>query len=199
MSKQFTAVSAQQFAAAFITANHDARSEYDDETWQHVWSTKLRWSHHMLWDANSVLRRTAQTLGLGWARGEYLRLDAVLTRAEKPDCDDRFPIQVALEHENTPRTMVNEVRLLLSARAPLKVGITAVTLDMGDARNRTFPWLATLIGNEFLKARATIGEDPKTEYLFLFGEETSLRSLEWRVLTFRAGDEPPFRFADHPL
>lgn len=192
-------MNAQKFWDAFFAAYNEARAKYDNPTWKEVWGINgsSRWSHHMLWEPESVIRTTAKALGLSVARGEPLRLDAVFTLPEPPDSWHHFPIQVALEHENVPWTMEKEIRALLSVRAPLKVGITYSLSDHRRSSRDVVKWLAERINEEYRRSLAVTKEDPKTEYLFIVGEEheTIDFALNWKIMSFNAeeGPTPSFR------
>lgn len=77
-----------------------------------------------------------------------------------------------LEHENLPRKFYEEIRKLLSVRTPLKVGITYALNEQGNYQ-RIPDRIRATVKEEFHKINGLIGEDPRTEYLFLIGLETA--------------------------
>jgi hypothetical protein len=177
-----------QFFNAFANAYAKARQPHDADTWREIWGINdtKRWSHHMVWQEQSVLRETASTLGLHIAPGEPLRLDAVFT--DNPS--SWHPIRVAVEHENDAGTIENEIRSLLAVRAPLKVGITYSLTDQKP--QRVLDWLVNRVRALHAEYASVVGEDPATEYLILVGIEhpDRLFELDWASLTFAAGGGP---------
>ncbi len=77
---------------------------------------------------------------------------------------------VAIEHENFATYFHSEVQKLLSVRCPLKVGIT-YTYSATKQRNNQLQRIENTIWKNWSEARKTIGEDARTEYLFLVGTE----------------------------
>jgi hypothetical protein len=117
--------------------------------------------------------------------GEPFHLDAVFHDVAT---NIWFPIEVALEHENDPRTFIIEVRKLLSMRCPLKVGVT-YTLK-SDIRNGNLEELRGTISDrisyEYKIVSDIIAESPTTEYLFLVGSEDRECEIDWYSLAFNA-------------
>jgi hypothetical protein len=181
--------SAAEFFGAFLTSYKEARKRFNQE-WPRIWATAPSWSQFMIWDQEAVIRRVAPKLGLKCHSGEPLHLDAVFHA--NTDHWPWFPMQVAIEHENAPLTFQREVQKLLSVRCRLKVGITyAITSHVGGDRTRLEDLrarIARIISEQFAAMDALIGEDSKTEYLFLIGsEEEQDNELRWYQLAFGAG------------
>ena len=188
-------VTANNFCDAFLASYSMVRARFaDDKRWQEIFTTRA-WNTIMLWQPTatyyppqeielSVLAETAKKLGICYANGEPLRIDAVFS-TEK--C--WFPILVAIEHENDWRGFESEIRKLLSIRSTLKVGITYT----GDTPkgHQYREKLARTIEEDFAEVSLVIGEDPKTEYLFLVGAESEKQEIScWYSLHFRADTGP---------
>ncbi len=184
-------LTAKSFCDAFLASYSMVRARFADEKrWQEIFTTRA-WNTIMLWQPTatycppqeielSVLAETARRLGICYDNGEPLRIDAVFS-TEK--C--WFPMLVAIEHENDWRGFESEIRKLLSVRSALKVGITYT----GDtAKGQEFrEKLAQTIEEDFAEESLIIGEDPKTEYLFLVGAESEKKEIScWYSLHFRA-------------
>ena len=138
----------------------------------------------MLYSESSVVRNTAKALGMRVHPGEPLRLDAVLSPQSSTSW---FPIHVAVEHENAPLTLANEIRALASVRAPLKVIITYALCDYRrpDQIVRDLPGK---IATELLSINFLLCENASTEYLFLVGKEHPEKEIQWWSMAFTSGE-----------
>jgi len=197
-------VSAVIFREAFLKAYRDIRQSFGDTEWKKSWhlgrKERGNWNDIMLYGGAfgqpAVLTDTAhsfapplQHCGIDrlvlWDR-EPLHLDAVFVPGDQTQW---FPMLVAIEHENDPSNFSQEVRKLLSVRAPLKVGIT-----YGFRPNDP---TETALRNDFTRKVVDdvrqqfrlmdVNEDCNTEYLFLLGSCVGECAIEWRSLTIGAG------------
>ena len=124
--------SAKEFREKFLDSYRMARESHRDE-WDAIWTDTARWSNLMIYDPGSVVKSVAEGLHLKCHQREPLSFDAVFVKPTNPPWD-WFPVVVAIEHENNPKTFDGEVKKLLSIRCRLKVGITYVlSSDTGDA------------------------------------------------------------------
>ncbi len=177
-------VGASGFQCAFLESYASFRSTYTNEDWHRLWSSTTWWSDQMLYSERSVVQNTARALGLRVYPGEPLRIDAALSPQSSTSW---FPIHVALEHENAPLTLANEIRALASIRAPLKVIITYALNDYRrpDQIVRDLP---SKIASELLSIDSLLGEDSSTQYLFLIGKESPEREIQWWSMAFAANE-----------
>lgn len=131
-----------------------------------------------------MLAQTASELQLHYRNPEQLRLDAVFSNQ-----DLWFPIVIAIEHENAGGGFASEVMKLLSVRCRLKVGMT-YPWSWCERRQKKLTDIERTIKEYCREISENIGEDPRTEYLFLVGTEVREREkvIEWYALHFRAGD-----------
>jgi hypothetical protein len=179
-------VCAKDFLAGFIAEFDAARQRHTDEAWAAAWSDSAAWTRLML----PVIRSVAPRLALTCAPGEPLSYDAVFVRGGAEQWE-RFPILVAIEHENYWGRFEHEIGKLFTIRCPLKVGMTYLTLSQGQ-----FDKVAGKIERHIEKWFGAIkpAEDPDAEYLFIIGREIEPLKIEWHALAFRAGDGPhPFQ------
>jgi len=189
-------LTAKTFCESFLRAHDKARAAFTKDRWKEIWNSHRRelWNALMLWQPTptfrppeeierSVLAETASDLGLEYGNGEPLRLDAVFVSKQQ---ETWSPMLVAIEHENDCREFELEVRKLLSVRCQLKVGITYIFKSTAK-RLRNPEYIRHIIGEEWAKISSVIGEDQKTEYLFLVGIEVPERQVElsWYAITFR--------------
>jgi hypothetical protein len=100
--------------------------------------------------------------------------------------NDPFPLRVVIENEAEWRTFECEIRKLLSVRCLLKVGITYTDSARG---NKHRDEIASWIHEDYKEIHLVIGEDPRTEYLFLVGESEKLE-ISWYSLQFQARNGP---------
>jgi hypothetical protein len=184
---------AQEFARAFLESYNHCRRLYSGQEWATIWGTNNLWNWFMMWTTNrpgllkseAVMAKTASTLGLAYWEREPLKLDGALyINDETPEHGFPFPLVVALEHENDSRTFGSEIQKLLSVRCPLKVGVT-YSLNVQEHAS-TRECLQQLIERKYRRIAAIVGEDAKTENLFLLGCEEALREITWYALTFSA-------------
>lgn len=192
-------LTAKTFCDTLLNSYSKVRAAFtDEERWIQVWTRE--WNALMLWQPTetfhppqeiqrSVLADTAAELGLHYKNGEPLRLDAVFSGQQA-----WFPILAAIEHENNCSVFESEVTKLLSVRCLLKVGIT-YTYGSCKRRQRSLEYIEQIIKENFLKISRTIGEDQRTEYLFLVGIEVPERpkELSWYGLDFQAREGPQDR------
>lgn len=186
---QFNGGLATEFCRAFCDCYEEARARFEEPTaWAAMWKLPSAhpggWNDFMLHSPNSVINAAADRIGLNRCPGvsEPLHLDAAfVSRGAK----SWFPMQMVLEHENSPDGFAQEICKLLSVRAPLKVGLT---YSLGHQRR--YSDLPHTIQREIGEClgKALIGEDGATEYLFLLGIETDPFTLRWMSLLFRAAD-----------
>jgi hypothetical protein len=185
------------FCAAFIKAYNDARVSKEKQEWDAIWGDPYAWSNFMLCADDSVIHNTANLIRFQWYRGQPFRIDCVFC-AEK---NHWFPIEVAIEHENNPRTFAAEVQVLLSVRSPLKVGITYL-LDYQVARGKHDEFrnqLSSQITENFSRVNQHVREHSATEYLFIIGcDEDGNDDLAWFQLAFQAGTGPMSTFHRRP-
>lgn len=190
-------LTAKTFCDSFLKSYDKARAAFTNDRWIHAW--RFEWNALMLWQPTetfrpppeiqkSVLAETAFELGLSYRNGEPLRLDAVFSSQQEQTW---FPMLVAIEHENDCRGFESEVTKLLSVRCPLKVGIT-YTYTSSERRQKYLEDIQQVIGEAFAKISSAVGEDQKTEYLFLVGAEVHEREkeLSWYALSFRGSEGP---------
>ncbi len=175
----------EAFLEAFVAAYNEAHKQHAAQ-WPAIWGDYGRFSDFMLYDNDSVIKRTAPAMQLGCYHGEPLRLDAVFTN-DSQEGWNWFPPVVIIEHENNPKGFHGEVQKLLSVRAQLKVGITYFLIGDRGNPDQLFAHLIGLIGRLFNQAGGNIQESPKSEYLFVVGVEHSERILSWYQLNFTAG------------
>jgi len=132
----------------------------------------------------SVLADVAARLGLCWVKGEPMTLDIALV--EHSATERWYPIVVAIEHENRRYTFEHsEIPKLFSVRCPLKVCITYV--ESADPR-RGLEEIRQHLKNRFDLISQIVGEDTRTEYLFLVGAPLVLS--DWYVISFLASEGP---------
>ena len=184
---------ATDFQAAFIKAYADSRILKSQQQWNEIWGNSYNWSNFMLYADDSVIHNSAHLLNLEWYRGEPFRLDCVFCQ----NANRWFPIQIAIEHENNPRSFTTELQALLSVRSRLKVGITyLLDCDIGQRHAEFREKIFDEIGHHFLAVAECVREDPETEYLFLIGsDESDNEDLIWFQLAFRAEVGPVNKFA----
>jgi hypothetical protein len=194
---------AKTFRAAFVASYAKARNSFAaKDRWNEMWH---KWNDLMLSRPDersrlpreiktSVLAEVADELGLCYPsehrNRQPMTLDATFSNHAKNQ--DRFPIKVAIEHENDWTGFESEIRKLLSVRCPLKVGIT---YSDDSPKGREYRQrIADNIQEDFEAIRLVIGEAPATEYLFLVGAESDDNEIScWYSLDFRAGDGPQSR------
>jgi hypothetical protein len=137
---------------------------------------------------HSVLASTAMRLGLEYWEREPFRLDGVFYEHGAAVAQNfPFPILVAIEHEFHRRGFDTEIARLLSVRCPLKVGITYSPRSKFE---ENLSRLKASITSLHEKIGGSVGEDPKSEYLFLVGIEKEPFDLAWWALSFRTIDGP---------
>ena len=178
-------IGATDFQRAFLDSYALFRSTYVElRNWHLLWEDTALWSDRMLYSEASVVRNTAKALGLRVHPGEPLRIDAVLSPQFSTSW---FPIHVAVEHENAPLTLKNEIRALASIRAPLKVIITYALCDYRrpDQIVRDLPGK---IAAELLSINSLLCESVSTQYLFLIGRERPEREIQWWSMAFTSGE-----------
>jgi hypothetical protein len=192
--------SAKMFREAFLASYVKVRDSFArKERWNEMWH---RWNDLMLSRPDessrlpreisaSVVADVAGKLGLCYP-SEYrnrqpMTLDAAL--ADQSDNQDRFPIKVAIEHENDWSGFDSEIKKLLSVRCPLKVGIT---YSDDSPKGREYRQeIAGYIKDDFDEISLIVREDPATEYLFLIGAESDDNEIScWYSLDFRAENGP---------
>ena len=192
-------LTAKTFCDTFLKSYSKVRAAFtDEERWIQVWTTQ--WNALMVWQPTatfhppqeiqrSVLADTAAELGLHYQNGEPLRLDAVFSGQQA-----WFPILAAIEHENNCSGFESEVTKLLSVRCLLKVGIT-YTYGSSERRQKSLEYIEQIIKENFVKISRAVGEDRRTEYLFLVGIEVPERpkELSWYGLDFQACEGPQSR------
>lgn len=188
---------AKAFRDAFIASYFNVCDRFTEVEWVERWSPR-QWNLVMLWptteDYNpprqSVLAETAASLGLNYANGEPLRLDAVFS-SQRENFPAWFPILVAIEHENNCYGFVSEVTKLLSVQCPLKVGIT-YTYSRAEKRLEKLEGVERTIWENFERISSVVHEGQGTQYLFLVGSEISEmpRRVSWYFLEFLASDGP---------
>lgn len=126
----------------------------------------------MIYDADSVIRRIALN-DLTCFPKEPMHIDAIFTSTERWDW---FPIEIAIEHENNPRSFHGEINKLISIASPLKVGITYAIEEnsIDSVKNKIQDDLI----NSFKKRRCICNEE---EYLFIIGVEdiAKKREIKW--------------------
>ena len=178
-------IAATDFQRAFLESYASFRATYVEiRDWHLLWEDTALWSDRMLYSENSVIQNTAKALALRVHPGEPLRIDAALS----PQCSTSwFPIHVAIEHENAPLTVKNEIRALASIRAPLKVIITYALCDYRrpDQIVRDLPGK---IAAELLTINSLLCESVSTQYLFLVGRERPEREIQWWSMAFTSGE-----------
>lgn len=192
-------VSAERFRDEFVASCSRLRNSFTKDRWDELWR---RWKGLMLArpeessrlpreTSASVLADVAANLGLCYpsenGNREPMTLDAVFSAPSEKK--DRFPIRVAIEHEDDWTGFESEIRKLLSVRCPLKVGITYT----GDSpkgqeyRDEVAGW----IREDFDEIKDTVKEYADTEYLFLIGAESNNQEISsWYSLSFRASEGP---------
>lgn len=106
----------------------------------------------------------------------------VIALVERSTTERWYPIHVAIEHENVASDFGNtEVPKLFSVRCPLKVGITYV---QGQSPQKGLAKIREHLRNRFDVISHVVGEDPRTEYLFVVGAPLVVSC--WDALDFRA-------------
>ena len=132
----------------------------------------------------SVLADVAVRLGLCWVSGEPMTLDIAFV--EPSAAVWWYPIRVAIEHENV-RSKFGETEIpkLFSVRCPLKVGITYV---LAQTPNKGLGEVRQHLKNKFDLISEIVGEDPRTEYLFLVGAPEVVS--DWYAISFLASEGP---------
>jgi hypothetical protein len=111
-----------------------------------------------------------------------MKLDIALV--ERSATEWWYPIRVAMEHENVASDFGDtEVPKLFSVRCPFKVGITYV---QGQSPQKGLAKIREHLRNRFDVISHVVGEDPRTEYLFLVGAPLVVSS--WYALDFRASE-----------
>ncbi|HXM20049.1 MAG TPA: hypothetical protein VN948_02130 [Terriglobales bacterium] len=192
-------LTAKVFRDAFVASYERVRNSFTKERWNEMWH---RWNDLMLLrpDEGSLLPREIKASVLAGVAGELglcypseyrnrqpMTLDAAFS--DHADNQDRFPIKVAIEHENDWTGFESEIKKLLSVRCPLKVGIT-----YSDDSPKGREYRQTIAGNiqeDFEEIRLVIGEAPAAEYLFLVGAESDDNEIScWYSLDFRAENGP---------
>ncbi len=157
----------------------------------------------------SLLHQTAVKLRLQYWQGEPPRIDGVfLPEDESPWYTFPLPVVVAIEHENKHGEFGQEIAKLFSLRCPLKVGIVYSLMLSERTDPKTHKKRLQSIRDRILHVHkriiSKVGEDPKTEYLFLVGVEAPERHLTWHSLQFSAdqiraiSDVPPFSETEAP-
>jgi hypothetical protein len=183
-------LTAESFRKAFVDSYFKARRCFSPERWAAIWDFPV-WTEMMLKAApremeQPILAEIAASLGFRYEHSEPLRLDAVFS--DNPGRD--FPIKVAVEHENKWRNFWCAIERLLLVRCPLKVGITYTSRVQTEECFRT---ICEDASKSFLLIRNIVGEESKTEYLFLVGVETLEREISWYFLEFTGTDGPENR------
>ena len=166
----------EKFSEAYEECVGTFKEEHLDDIWNDSWSRLMMWNSAAPPSPlkQSVWTKTAEKLGLKYWEGEPLSAFYSMTDARRIP---PFPIVVALEHEYDFRSFDREIVKLLSVRCPLKVGITYVVgNDVSERLNR----VAGSIRNRFNELLDVVGEDPKTEYLFL---AAAVRICRWNQST----------------
>jgi hypothetical protein len=191
-----TDITADIFAKTFLHAYESTRSRFSDKSdWEQVFPSKP-WTKVVLKGRDNtddryargtqILVQVAHDLGLYYADGEPLHLDAVFF-SRQPSW---APIYAAIEHENNWRTFEREVQKLLSVRCRLKVGITYLYI----ARSTNLERALRILCEQRIKPHwdvccdAVGQENGDSEYLFLVGTETRCKELDWYFKAFRAKD-----------
>jgi hypothetical protein len=194
-------VTAKLFCDAFLSSYKEVRKSFSTEQWGDVWWGRP-WGGLILsrpeetWRLpkgakRSLLSGVAKRLGLNYpseaGNRQPMTFDAALS-ARYPN-NDPFPLRVVIENEAEWRGFECEIRKLLSVRCPLKVGITYTGSARGDEHRDE---IASWIHEDFKEIERVIGEDARTEYLFLVGESENLE-ISWYSLQFQARKGPQKR------
>lgn len=188
---------AVEFRTAFLKSYNDVHSTLDVDEWLDVW--RNRWNSLILkkpesgaapGEGQQILAKTARSLRLQYEPGEPLRLDAAFYRTSR-----QFPIVVAIEHENNGNdNFWSEVERILLVRCRLKVAITYYTCSTQEKRSSFLEKIRRDIEERFRAISAEIGEDSRTEYLFLIGIEFERPNrLSWYSLDFSTENGPSGR------
>lgn len=191
---------ASDFLRCFKQAYETCSRIFSPEQWKEVWTDSLLWNSFMMWKTartkpeqlqDSVLAATAKLLQLEYWEREPFRLDGVFyPHGATVEQNFPFPILVAIEHESNRRGFDTEISRLLSVRCPLKVGITYELLRGAHqtACEQRLNKLKVSTTKLYEEIGRVVGEDAKTEYLFLVGIEEKQFDLAWWALSFRAAD-----------
>ena len=186
-------VCANDFLASFTAEYDAARRGHTEAAWAAIWGDEKAWTRLMIKEKDAVMRSVAPRLGLTCAPGEPLRYDAVFVSGGAEQWE-RFPILVAIEHENSWGKFDHEIAKLFTIRCPLKVGVTYLPLNWGHQFNMVVGKISRHIETWFGLIKCHSAEDPAVEYLFMIGREVEPLKLEWNALAFRAGDGPQGSF-----
>jgi hypothetical protein len=193
---------AREFLGSFSEAYKKCSGIFTPERWKEIWTDTLLWNSFMLWKTartkpkeleHSVLALTAKRLGLEYWEREPFRLDGVFyAPGASVEQNFPFPILVAIEHESDRRGFDTEISRLLSVRCPLKVGITyeLSRIPRPSICEQNLSNLKLAIAGRHEEIGRVIGEDAKSEYLFLVGVEEEDLRLAWWALSFQAADGP---------
>lgn len=185
-------LTAQLFLAAFLEA-YRKTSIFTTEQMDGIWDNS--WNNLMMYKGpkasaqltHSVWGDVATRLELTSWQGEPLTLDGAFYSQGDERQWPPYPILVALEHEYVVRGFDLEIIKLLSVRCPLKVGMIYVEGEFSAKLAR----LENEIRNRFDEITGFIGEDPRTEYLFLAGAvKRRPFHLNWYAMTFSAAETP---------
>jgi hypothetical protein len=184
-------VCAKDFLAGFTAEYDAARRGHTDAAWADAWCDRPpgAWTRLMIKAEDAVMRSVAPRLGLTCVPGEPLHYDAVFIKGGAERWE-RFPILVAIEHENSWGTFHGEIAKLLTIRCPLKVGVTYLPVGDGRTFDMVTGTITRHIENWFGLIKRHTAEDPAAEYLFVIGREVEPLKLEWYALAFRASDGP---------
>jgi hypothetical protein len=195
-------VTAKLFCDAFQSSYKEVRKSFSTEQWEDAWWGRP-WGDLILSrpDETACLPKGAKrSLLSGVARRLGLRYPSELGNRQPMTFDaafsanysnnDPFPLRVVIENEAEWRRFECEIRKLLSVRCPLKVGITYTDSARGGSQHRDE--IASWIHEDFKEIQLVIGEDARTEYLFLVGESESLE-ISWYSLQFQARNGPQKR------
>ena len=190
-------VTAKTFCDAFQASYTEVRRAFPStERWKKAWWGP-HWSglvlsrHDETWllpkgAKRSLLSGVAHRLRLRYpseaGNPQPMTFDAAFSKPYWNN--DPFPIRVVIENEANWRDFECEIRKLLSARCRLKVGITYTDSARGREHRKK---IARWIREDFEEIQKVIGEDPRTEYLFLIGESDSYE-ISWYSLQFQARD-----------
>jgi hypothetical protein len=192
-------VTAKTFCDAFHASYKEVRKAFrSTERWKEVW-WGTPWGDLVLsrpdevWRLpkgakKSLLSGVADLLGLRYPSEAGNRQPMTFDAAFSEPCsnNDPFPVRVIIENEADRRGFECEIRKLLSARCPLKVGITYTDSARGRKHREE---IASWIQEDFDEILKVVDEDPRTEYLFLIGESDNYE-ISWYSLQFQARDGP---------